>query len=78
MRSVLHGPPLAWWVLKKDQVEERTPMPATPIKPDDGAWETELAPRVSKRYLVTTIVFFMIWLCFLGYHAARRWFGVMQ
>ena len=53
-------------------------MPATPIKPDDGAWETELAPRVSKRYLVTTIVFFMIWLCFLGYHAARRWFGVMQ
>jgi hypothetical protein len=51
-------------------------MPAKPIKTDDGAWETELAPRVSKRYLYTTIVFFILWICFLAYFAIRRWSGL--
>lgn len=53
-------------------------MPANQTQSDDGAWERELAPRVSKRYFITTVVFFLLWLCFMGYHAARRWFGLMQ
>ena len=53
-------------------------MPANTTPPDNGAWETELGPRIARRHMVTTIVIFVAWLCFLGYHAARRWFGIMQ
>jgi len=53
-------------------------MPVNSAQPDDRAWETELAPRVSKRYFYATVVVFLAWLCFLGYHAARRWFGLLQ
>jgi len=57
---------------------ERMPMPAKPSQPNDHAWETEFAPRVSKGYFYTTVVAFLIWMCFLGYFAASRWFGLMQ
>jgi len=53
-------------------------MPAKPTQPDDHAWETELGPRVSRQYFYTTVIVFVAWLAFLGYHAARRWFGLMQ
>jgi len=42
---------------------------------DDHAWETADAPKISTTRMVLTVGVFVLWLAFLAWMSARRWFG---
>jgi len=46
--------------------------------PANRAWEKELAPKVSRGYLILTIAAFLAWIGFLGFFAIQRWFVNLQ
>ena len=45
---------------------------------DDYAWEKELAPKVSGRYVAFVAVLFGAWMVLMGAIAIHRWFGSLQ
>ena len=45
---------------------------------DSRAWEKELAPRISRGYLILTVAVFLGWIAFMGYFAIQRWFVNLQ
>jgi len=47
-------------------------------EPPDMAWEKELAPKVSRRRLGVAAAVYVVWLAFLAFLSAERWFGSLQ
>ena len=53
-------------------------MPPKATRQEDGNWEKELAPRVTRRRLVFALIVFGVWIAFLAVLSAERWFGALQ
>lgn len=51
---------------------------STIAKDDDRAWEKELAPRVTRGKIIFIAAIFALWIAFLTFVAANRWFGSLQ
>ncbi len=44
----------------------------------DYSWETEGAPKVSKRSVVFAAVVYAAWVVLLAFFAGHRWLGALQ
>lgn len=53
-------------------------MSRTDATSDNYAWEKELAPKISRRYLLLVIALYCVWIGFLAVVAIHRWFGSLQ
>jgi hypothetical protein len=47
-------------------------------KPGEYAWEKELAPKISRGRLGAAVAVYVVWLGFLAFLSAERWFGSLQ
>lgn len=48
------------------------------VKDDDRAWEKELAPHVTRGYVILVGLIYAAWIAVLAAIAANRWFGSLQ
>jgi len=45
---------------------------------DAYAWEKELAPKVTGKYVAFVAGIYVLWIAFLAVVAIQRWFGSLQ
>lgn len=50
----------------------------TPANSDSYSWEKELAPKISRGYVVGIAAIYCLWIGFLSLVAIQRWFGSLQ
>jgi len=46
--------------------------------PTNHDWEKELAPKITRKSVIFATGVFFVWIGFLAFLAATRWFGSLQ